>query len=403
MKLVIQSGSRIWGGVEKWLAMVAVGLRSRGHDVVVSCHARGPVRRRLEELGVPTSHTRPRGALDVVSAGRFAWWLRRERPDAVLLTVWRRLFWGAWAGRRAGCRVIVRLGLFEPPPRRHPNHLAFRRWIDKVIANSEDIRADVAAALPWFGTHRVHVIFNGVTPRAPLTGEERARLREELGGDGDASVFAAAGHAFPRKGFDILLRAMAHAGRRDVRLAIIGDGPQIPELRALAASLGITAQVRFLGHRPDAAALIAAADAFVLSSRHEGMANVMLEAMAAGRPVLATDVSGVREAIGAHHGRPPAGWIVPPEDPAAMGVAIAALAAHLAAGDDVVGERTAEAVWRVAQWFDIERMLDAVEAVVFGLETADTGSPGSTGANFVRYEQPAGGPHLQGQVETEWN
>jgi glycosyltransferase involved in cell wall biosynthesis len=367
VKLVIQSGSRVWGGVEKWLATVAVGLRARGHDVVVSCHDRGPVRERLEQLGVPTAHVRPRGALDLVSAGAFARWLRSERPDALLLTVWRRLFWGAWAGRRAGVpRVVVRLGLFHPPPRRDPNRIAFRRWVDAVIANSEDIRTDVAAALPWFGPDRVHVIFNGVRPPPPLVPAQLARLRAELGADAGAIVFAAVGHAFPRKGFDILLRAAAHAARDEVRLAIIGDGDHLAELRALAATLGIAARVRFLGHRTDAATLIAAADAFVLSSRHEGMANAMLEAMAAGRPVLATDVSGVREAIGAQDGRPAAGWIVPPEDPAALGDTIATVADALAGGNDLVPARVAEACWRVTHWFGLERMLDAVEAVLFG-------------------------------------
>jgi glycosyltransferase involved in cell wall biosynthesis len=366
MKLVIQSGSRVWGGVEKWMGMVAVGLRARGHEVIVSCHARGPVRERLESLGVPTVAVRPRGGLDLLSAASFALWLRRERPDALLLTVWRRLFWGAWAGRSAGLgRVVVRLGLFDPPRPRDPNRLVFRRWVDGVIANSADIRSDLFAAFPWFPPERVHVVFNGVLPPAPQDPAERVRLRGEMGAEGDLPLFVAAGHAFPRKGFDLLLRAFA-AGGGGARLAIVGDGAQLPELRALAAELGIAPRVRFLGARGDAAALIAAADVFVLSSRHEGMANVMLEAMAAGTPVIATDVSGVREAIGGREGRPFAGWIVPSGDSAAMGAAIAEVCAALRTRPEAVAARVEEATWRVRRWFGLERMLDEVEAALFG-------------------------------------
>lgn len=366
MKLVIQSGSRVWGGVEKWTAAVAVGLLARGHEVVVSCHARGPVREQFDRLGVRTVDVRPRGALDVVSVALFARWLRRERPDALLLTVWRRLFWGAWAGRRAGVpRVAVRLGLLEPPRPRDPNRHAFRHWVDAVIANSADIRRDVRAAFPWFAEARVHVIFNGVAPPEPVPPAERAARRAMLGAQGDGPVLVAVGHAFPRKGFDVLLRACALAGRDDFRVAVVGDGDHLPALRALAADLGVAQRVRFVCARADGAALIAAADGFVLSSRREGMANVLLEAMAAGTPAIATDVSGVREAIGARDGRPAAGWIVPSGDPAALGAAIAELVGALRADPDAVAGRVREASWRAAHWFDTERMLDAVEAVLF--------------------------------------
>ena len=74
-----------------------------------------------------------------------------------------------------------------------------------------------------------------------------------------------------------------------------------------------------------------AAALFVLSSRNEGMANVMLEAMAIGTPVMATDISGVRDAIGAVRGRPPAGWIVPPEDPVALAETLEELVGLVAA------------------------------------------------------------------------
>ncbi len=103
----------------------------------------------------------------------------------------------------------------------------------------------------------------------------------------------------------------------------------------------------------------------MLSSRNEGMANVMLEAMAAGTPVVATDVSGVRAALGAGADGPPAGWIVPPEDPAALAAALAEALADLRAGGGEAARRAAEARRRARERFGVERMLDEVERVLW--------------------------------------
>ena len=85
MKLVIQNGSRVWGGNEKWLATLGAGLMARGHEVVVAC-PRGAVSEGLARLRIPSADVRPGGTLDLPGALRFARWLRRERADALLLT-----------------------------------------------------------------------------------------------------------------------------------------------------------------------------------------------------------------------------------------------------------------------------------------------------------------------------
>ena len=98
------------------------------------------------------------------------------------------------------------------------------------------------------------------------------------------------------------------------RLVVAGDGPELAGLRERARELGIADRVHWLGHRDDVPGVLAGCGVFVLSSRNEGMANVMLEAMSVGTPVIATAISGVRTAVAADDGGSPAGWIVPPED-----------------------------------------------------------------------------------------
>jgi len=373
MKLVIQNGSRVWGGNEKWLATLSAGLIGRGHEVIVSC-PRGAVRDRLAGMGVPTTGVRPRGVLDVASGVAFARWLRREQAHALLLTSWQPLAWAAWAGRRAGVpRIVVRLGIVRPHPARGGRARAFSHWVDAMIVNSTEIRDVWLRSAPAYPPGRVNVVMNGLETRDDHRPALRERLRAELGTLPGTLLIGGAGHLAPRKGFDLLLRAFAAADLPDARVVIAGGGDYLAELRALAAELQVSERVHFLGHRDDGPDVIAGCDMFVLGSRNEGMANVMLEAMAAGVPVVATDVSGVRRALGAEADTPAAGWIVPPDDASAMSAAIREVAGALAADPSKVAERTGEALRRVRERFGVERMVSECEAILFGSPSAADG------------------------------
>lgn len=363
MKVVIQNNSRVWGGNEKWMSMLAGGLLENGHSVVVSCRRGGAVQPRLERLGIPTCAIRPGLRADVVRGLRFAMWLRRERPDALVLTSWSGIAWGARAARLAGVpRVVARLGIVRtlPPRGRHPR--PFRRNVDALIVNSEEIRAEWLRCAPWFPADEVHLVLNGIVPPPPLPPEERAAARAELALAPSARLVAGVGHMCPRKGFDLLIDAFAAADVPGSELLIVGAGPMEGALRARAAALGLRERVHWAGFRDDVPRILGACDLFVLCSRNEGMANSMLEAMASGTPIVATGVSGVREALGAHDGRPAAGWIVPPGDPAAMAEAIGAALRN----PEVARACAQEASWRIAHWFDPARMVAEVEAVLAG-------------------------------------
>lgn len=362
MKLVIQNSARVWGGNEKWMLSVAEGLRARGHEVVVACRAGGPVARRLEARGVPVSPARSGALPGIPRALAFARWLSRERPDAVLLTSWRATFWGAWAARRAGVpRVVVRLGIVRAPEG-WSVRFAFRRWVDAMIVNADEIRAAWRGAAPWFAQGRIHVVMNGVEPPEAGRSQAAERLRGELRAGAGDWIVCGAGALTRRKGFDLLLEAFARAGVPGSRLVVAGDGPEGEALRRRAEALGVAERTHWLGRRDDVPRILAESDLFVLASRNEGMANVMLEAMAAGTPVVATEVSGVRAALGPGDDGAAAGWIVPPEDPAALAAAL-----REAAGDAHAAlARAGHALRRVEARFGMARMVDEVEAVLLG-------------------------------------
>jgi glycosyltransferase involved in cell wall biosynthesis len=364
MKVAIHVDGPTIRGNERQVFRIAEGLRARGHEVVVSCRAGGPVQAELRRMGIRTTGIRPRGDADLWNALRFARWLRAERPDAVLLTSWLRAFIAGWCASAAGVpRVVFRIGGMQPihrGARGSLERLALRRWYHAVIANSRAVAERMSDALPELAG-RVHVVVNGmeIVPALP------AELRAELGLGADAVLVAAVGAAERRKGFDLLIDAVAALD--DGVHAVLAGGGRDEDRRALeerARALGADHRVHFLGPRADAPAVAAGCDVFALPSRSEGFSVAMLEAMVAARPVVAADVGGAWEGLAPREGRPAAGWIVPRDDAEALAAALREVVAGVRAGAPEVRARADEAAWRAAHWFTMEHMINGYEAVL---------------------------------------
>jgi starch synthase (maltosyl-transferring) len=211
---------------------------------------------------------------------------------------------------------------------------------------------------------RLTVIPNGIDP-APF---DRATPlpRATLGVPSGANLALAIGRLDVQKGLADLLDAAEWviARRPDWHLVIVGDGPERGRLLArLGARPALAERVHWLGRREDVPALLATADVLVLASHWEGMPNVVLEAMAAHRPVVATAVEGSEDLVTPGQ----TGWLVPPRDPAALGQALleAALEPERCRRLGTAG-RT-----RVETEFALDGMVSAYEhlwAKVLGLE-----------------------------------
>jgi glycosyltransferase involved in cell wall biosynthesis len=174
---------------------------------------------------------------------------------------------------------------------------------------------------------QIVVIHNGVdTDRfRPPEGDEKTDIRSSFGfGPGDA-VLTTVASLKPVKRIDLLLDAMAGLlrSRGDVKLLLVGDGPDRAQLEALAASLGIADNVTFAGVRDDVDAVLRMSDALLLSSRTEAFPMVVLEAMASGLGVVTTDVGSVRDMVEENR----SALVVPPEDRGALADAVERLVA----------------------------------------------------------------------------
>ncbi|BAW25991.1 MULTISPECIES: glycosyltransferase [Pseudomonas] len=190
-------------------------------------------------------------------------------------------------------------GDYERKGRRLFANLFSKRLI--LLGVSDAVRDDMRRCLPQWPAERIQTLYNRIDIDALQTAlVPRAEARRALGLDTQAWVVGNVGRLHPDKDQATLLRGFAQALPKlpaGARLAILGKGRLEAELKALAAELGIAGQVSFLGQVPDARRYFEAFDVFALSSDHEPFGMVLLEAMVAGVPVLATACGGAREVV----------------------------------------------------------------------------------------------------------
>jgi glycosyltransferase involved in cell wall biosynthesis len=254
---------------------------------------------------------------------------RRQRPHIVHLHLLKARVLGGMAARLARVPLVVETfhgTLFRGYYRGGLTRLlialerAVARWMDGVVAVSPAVK-DELVGHRVVAPEKVTVIPLGldlgrlVRPDLP-----RGLFRAELGVGPDVPLVGAVGRLVPVKGLDTLLEAAALVARRQPRavFVLVGDGPQRPVLVARTRALALDGQVRFVGWRMDVEHIYPDLDVVVLPSLHEGTPVSVIEAMAAGRPVVATSVGGVPDLIRDRD----TGLLVPPRDPGALAAAI---------------------------------------------------------------------------------
>jgi glycosyltransferase involved in cell wall biosynthesis len=230
---------------------------------------------------------------------------------------------GRIAARRAGIPLILHEHFADPkmPPYQKIPDLFLRNLIDHAIAVSQST-ADFLIKERFVPEDRVAVVFNGapLDQFAPRPRDEGYAIRAELGIPMTAPVITTIGRLNAQKGHDTLIAAAGQVIVRhpEARFLIAGDGDLMAPLKAQAATLGVSQQIVFAGHRKDVPEILAATDVVCISSNYEGTPLVLFEAMAAGKAVVSTAVDGCREVIQDKK----TGLLVPPRDPEKLGEAL---------------------------------------------------------------------------------
>ncbi|MEV6972660.1 glycosyltransferase [Kitasatospora sp. NPDC093806] len=310
------------GGVARVVVDLVRGQREAGHRVLVACPGGGRLAEEAAAVGALVQDWPARRSPGPATAAE-AWRLRRivraAAPDMLHLHSAKAGLAGRLAVRGAVPTVFQPHawsfaavdGALAAATLRWERYAT--RWAHRLLCVSVQERADGVAA----GLHADWaVVPNGVDVRHYAPAERRA-ARIALGLELDAPLAVCVGRLCRQKGQDVLLAAWPEVQRLvpAARLALVGGGPEETRLAGLVRESAEPSRVRLVGDVADPRPWLAAADLVVLPSRWEGMALAPLEAMAAGRPVLLTDVPGARECL------PPserASAVVPPEDVAAL-------------------------------------------------------------------------------------
>jgi glycosyltransferase involved in cell wall biosynthesis len=313
-------------GAEQVVLSLVRGLdRKRFRPVVCCLTERGELAELVEAEGVPVEalHKHPHFDLPVVPR---LWSVLKKYDVRILHShVWPANVWGRVVGRAAGgLRLVVtehNVDLWKRKP-----HFA----VDRFLARFTNRIVCVSRAVEGFyrdvvGVPQKKLVYvpNGIDPEPFARSIDVAAKRRSLSVEPDERVVAIVARLIPQKDHGTLLNALKKLDERGVgaRCLVVGDGALRADLEKRARELELEGRVRFLGERRDVAEVLLASDVAVLSSIHEGMPLAVLEAMAAAKPVVVTDVGGNREVV--RDGE--TGIVVPPGDPGALSDALARL------------------------------------------------------------------------------
>ncbi|MGZ3416654.1 MAG: glycosyltransferase [Polyangiales bacterium] len=341
------------GGQERVALDLAASQVKKGHRVHAISLAPPPdgvLADDFRKRGVAL-HTVPKGrGVDPTLIVRLAALFRRERIDVVHTHNPQPLFYAAPAGRIARCAVVHTKHGVNPAGGRKLWLRRFGGLLAHAYVSVSESTARVARDNREAPTARLHTIANGVE----LDGfgpdpNARDRVRDELGIPRDAFVFGTIGRMSPEKDHALLVRAAAPLLGPSVRLVIVGDGAEMPNVRSVAAGSPF---IVLPGVRRDVSQLLASFDVFVLSSRSEGLPLALVEAMASRLPIVSTDVGACKEVLAG------TGLVVPPREESPLRNAMQSLQKNSEMARDLGARATVR-----ARYYDAARMSDDYLAI----------------------------------------
>ncbi|MHC4663834.1 MAG: glycosyltransferase [Planctomycetota bacterium] len=350
---------KTWRGGEQQELYLLKGLRERGHLVHSIAQPGSPMSEKAKNAGIETIEVRMRAEADALAVKELAEIMRRGKYDLVHSHTSHGHFltWiAAYFGGRP-LRVVSRRVDFSIY--RHIFSLSWLKYIhgaDLYICVSDAVRKVlIADGIP---PERVQVVHSGIDV-GRFNGSNGLNLRDEFRLPGNTFVIGNVGHMASHKGQATLLEAIPILKKSftDFRVFIVGDGRLREQLIAHSKRLGVEDVVVFTGFRNDVPDLLGFFDVFVMPSTMEGLGTSILDALAAGTPVVATRVGGIPEIIEDRK----TGYLVPPHNPIVLAEAIGNLLNNPDRAKDFAGAGRR----RINEKFAVSGMVEATEGAYY--------------------------------------
>ena len=357
-----------FGGGERVFLQLAAGLKDR-FQIFVAASRGGEFQRRIRDLEIhffPIDMSKRFSLRPIIKIIDI---IRSKKIDLLHSQGARADFFARIAGKASGIHHIVgtvampvegfEVGPFRKKLYRFMDSIT-ERYVDRFIVVSDSLRK-ILVDERKISPQCVVRIFNGIELDKYQPEATENSLRAEWGFSQNEVLIGAIGRMVWQKGFEFLIRSipdiMLHV--TEARFLLVGEGPLRPHLEALTRQLNIEGRVIFTGFRSDIRDLLSAIDILVIPSLLEGFPMITLEAMAMAKPIIASDISGIREQI--KNGT--SGILVPAKDPKALAAAIVKIL-----DDNTVAKSIGLAARQnVKEKFSIERMLTETERVYLSL------------------------------------
>ncbi len=316
------------GGLERVvLDLVRLSAKFNLQARVATLVEPGELAPEVIRLGIPLHHLGKRPGLDLGLAARLRALVRSRGVQLIHAHNTGAAFYAGLAGLASRRPLVTTLhgSSYDMDRGFHRLTRLDALMSRRVVCVSNEAR-EVSRRQDKVPGRKLRIIYNGVDlERFPARPGQKRRVRRELGLDPEAPVVISVGRLSAEKDCRTLFRALALAADEHPGLVLlmVGDGPRGKSYREAAREMGLGRRVRFLGNRRDVPRLLEAADIFALASLSEGVSIAILEAMAAGLPVVATAVGGTPEVV--RHRL--TGILVPPRRPGELARALARLAA----------------------------------------------------------------------------
>jgi len=348
------------GGVQKRMVSLLPKLDKKRYSIIVCSFKPGELQNRLEQSEIPVRIVSRRFKFDPVCIYKLRSIMKKENIDIVHTHCHKPNTTGRLAAKLAGVPVVITNEHNVDSWKSNWQLTLDRRlatYSDRIIAVSEAVKNFYVenANIP---ADKFEVIYNGVDldfwQNNILSQETIAEKKTKLGLSQDDKVIVNIGRLHPQKGHEYLFRAVRKIIPRmkNLKFLIVGDGSMKDSLELLSERLGIKKYVIFTGKRDDIKDILCFSDISVLSSIREGFSNVILESMACGKPVIATDVGGNNEIIIDGEN----GFIVPSRDEDTLADKILALASS-----EELTERMGLAARETVKKFSLKRMVEKTE------------------------------------------
>jgi glycosyltransferase involved in cell wall biosynthesis len=352
MKILHLNTERSWRGGEQQALYLLQGLSKRGISSDLVCQPDSPMARSAGKAKTQVLPVDMHGEADLLAARRIRSFIRKTHYDVIHshTSHAHTLAFAASLGLRVKRLVTRRVdfSIFRHSFL-HLSGIKYRFMADYFIAISQKIK-DVLVD-DGIAAERIFVIHSGIDPQR-FSGDRTDHLRSEFHLAADEKVVINVAHLAGHKGQKHLVRAIPHVLEKmnNIRFFIIGKGELMADLKRLAASLGLDRHLVFTGFRDDVGAFYNLADLFVMSSVQEGLGTAVLEALAAGKPVVAARSGGIPEIISDGE----TGRLVAPADPSALASGIIELLTHA----DLAQKMATQGQRIVHQQFSIDAMVD---------------------------------------------